>query len=123
VAFHRHICGTTNTCRREEFHREAALCKSCGVVSQFRGPIYALDTWVTKTKLPLAQCPKIVYTAVGIRNINIYVNILAQALEYTNTSYHTQPFSDISKIDSCSVYEKVDFIISSDVLACANDPI
>lgn len=115
IEFHCNVCGTKNSLASGKFHRELAVCRSCGSNARFRGIVHVLASFLGEGNHPLQdwQTRKNISGA-GMSDWPGYANLLRKKFSYENTYYDRQPQLDIQNLDD-SQLGKYDFVISTDV--------
>lgn len=136
IEYRCNICGSANRLEASKFHRELALCGSCGSNARFRGIIHVLGSFLGEEEdhslrewprrilanllgkgddRPLRDWPrrKDIH-GIGMSDWLGYANLLGEKFSYENTFYDRQPQLDIQNPTQAQL-GKYDFLISTDV--------
>jgi len=136
IEYRCNICGASNQLASREFHRELALCASCGSNARFRGIVHVLANFLGESGErslldwprrmlanllgkgdvhPLKDWPRRKHIqGIGMSDWLGYANLLGDKFSYENTFYDRQPQLDIQN-PTPEQLGKCDFVISTDV--------
>jgi len=104
-------------------NRERISCYHCGSSKRFRSIVAALSDELFGKVVTLPEFEENGSVAgYGMSDSDIYAVPLSRKVSYTNTYYHKEPRLDITTIDR-DIYNKADFVISSDVFEHVPPPI
>jgi len=121
--FRCNVCGASEERPRSGFGREVASCSRCGSTVRMRAMVHHVSMALFGRSLALPDFPERKdLRGVGLSDWTGYAKPLAQALDYTNTYYHTDPFLDITQVPD-SMAGTCDFVISTDVFEHVIPPV
>lgn len=116
IEYRCNICGGKNRLESRAFHRELALCQTCGANARFRGIIHVLGGFLGNADRGcLREWPRRPdIFGIGMSDWPGYADLLAEKFSYENTFYDRPPQLDIQNLTEAQ-QGKYDFVISSDV--------
>lgn len=122
--FRCNICGKVSISPLSEVKdRESPSCYHCGSNKRYRSIIAALSKEVFGEIIPAADFKELKsIIGIGMSDSYIYAKPLSKKFSFKNTYYHKEPTLDIMSI-SKEMYNKADFIISSDVFEHVLPPV
>ncbi len=123
--FNCNICGTRNALKDKVRHRELYFCDECGSCARFRGVILAVQRFILADETKSLKEQKIQKSirSLGMSDSHSYASHLERLFSYTNTYFHTEPFVDVTKYETCNKYINLDFVICSEVLEHVRTPV
>ena len=117
------ICSQNNSCKFTDLGRETASCSHCHSTVRMRSVIHCLSLGLFGVSVALPFFPVLKKVkGIGMSDWDVYANLLANRLDYTNTYYHTEPLLDIMNI-SKDIEKTLDFVISTDVFEHVLSPV
>jgi SAM-dependent methyltransferase len=123
LIFQCNICGQEAEAKVSELGREIPSCRSCGSTVRWRWITHLLSLELYGASLILPEFPvRPDIQGVGMTDWEVFAQLLAQKMGYTNTYYHQEPLLDITKI-APEQEGRFDFVITSEVFEHVPPPI